>query len=294
METLEKLFLSFLTLFGMFILFLFGLYFDLGEMLASNFHREERQNTGSGVTDHLIDGAEERGRTKEIMPTALQAPGAVTSDDSLDINEMMKASMRYNNRTLPPPTTKELMGTKRAQLVAQGVTREEVLELEALGVDCEDRNVKLAEARRAAAEKRWDDAARILGEGIANTNPKNLLALRDYHQFLVQLYYDAKQIDKGREAARKLWDILDRIIMIRGLDNARPDYIQKEQAQLKAEKERLDLLYQEMEKRQAETGSPVGLTAAEKSQIKEAITKAHTEGKMSDDEYQRALRDLES
>lgn len=293
MDSLEKLFLTCLTLFGMFILFLFGLYFDLGEMLASTITRDERNATGIGMNAEQVDGAEARGTPRELMPTALSIPGGGSMGDLQDRAEAEHALLRSLGRTFTKPTSKQVMGTRRAELVRQGVTREEVLELEALAADYEEPHRILIEARRLADQKHLAESLKLLTEALAITNPKNLLAQRDYLQLMVQLELDLKNVEGAKETARRLYDTLDRIVMIRNLEGGRPEF-EVEAQRLRAEKERLDHLYQDLQKRAEETGSPLGLTSKEKADIRDAMTKARNEGKMTEEEYQRSLKELES
>ena len=294
MDSLEKLFLSCLVLFGMFILFLFGLYFDLGDMLAATFRHDEKNATGVGVTDNLIQQMEARARPREVMPTALDLPRASGADAGGSLEEMLRASAHYaGNHCVAPLTGKQLTAIKRAQLQQAGVQREEVLELESLGADRDDALRAVREAKRLASEKRFVEASKLLAEAVAQTNPKNLLALKELLGLEVQVTLDAKQVDKAREAARKLYETLDRILIVRSLEGAQPG-MDQELAQLRAEKDRLDSLYADMQKRLEETGSPTGMTATEKTQIKESFTKSRNEGKMSEEEYQRAIKELES
>lgn len=292
MDSLEKLFLSCLTLFGMFILFLFGLYFDLGDMLASSLHRDERNATGVGITDRLIEKMEEHARPREIMPTMLDIPRGNGGYDSGG-DETAKQAMRALGRTQAPISGKMVQNMKRAALMASGVQREEIIEMEALGADREESSRIVNEARSLMGQKRFADAARMLGEAMQQTNPKNLIALREYMQLQVQAYLDNRQVDKAKEAARKLYEMLDRMLAIRALEGRTPA-IEHEMAMLKGEKDRLDALYQDLQKRMEETGSPVGLTPAEKTQMREAMTRARQSGSMSEAEYQRAMKELES
>jgi hypothetical protein len=292
MDSLEKLFLTCLTLFGMFILFLFGLYFDLGEMLASTIARDDHNATGIGMNATMVDGAEARGTPRELMPTALNIPGG-SSGDLQDREEAEYALLRSIGRTYTKPTSKQIMGSRRAELMRQGVAREEVLELEALAADDEEPRRILLEARRLADQKHLAEALKLLTEALAVTNPKNLLAQREYMQLMVQLQLDLKNVEGAKETARRLYDTLDRVVMIRNLEGGKPEF-EAERERLRAEKERLDHLYQDLQKRTDETGSPMGLTAKEKADIRDAMTKARGEGKMSEEEYQRALKELES
>ena len=293
MDSLEKLFLSCLVLFGMFILFLFGLYFDLGDMLASQFHRDEKNATGVGITENLIAQMEAHARPHEIMPTNLDVPVAGGVEDHSSADEMTKAAMRAAHRGVQPLSGKQLTTLKRANLMNAGVQREEVLEMESLAVDRDEANRLTQEATRLAGEQRFAEAAKRLGEGIAQVNPKNFLVLRDLLALQMQCYLDGKQVDKARDTARKLYDTLDRIVMVRQLEGSTPQ-LEQEIALLKGEKERLDALYAELQKRMEETGSPTGTTAAEKATIRESFNKARNEGKMTEEDYQRALRALES
>ena len=293
MDSLEKLFLSCLVLFGMFILFLFGLYFDLGDMLASSFHHDERAATGVGITDRLIERMEEHARPHEIMPTELNMPTFVTMDDRLGNDETARQAMRALGRCVAPMTGKQVSQLKRQSLVAAGIQREEIIEMESLAADREEPSNVMRRATQLAGEKRFADAARELQTAIQATNPKNLLVLRDYLNLQVQVYLDGKQVDKAKESARKLYEMLDRIVAVRTLEGPKPE-IEQEIVMLKTEKERLDSMYQDLQKRSEETGSPVGLTASEKAQMKDSLTRARSEGKMTEEEFQRAIKELES
>ena len=288
MDSLEKLFLSCLVLFGMFILFLFGLYFDLGDMLASSLHRDERNATGVGITDHLIEKMEEHARPHEIMPTALEVPRGGGGDG----DEMARQAMRALGRVTPPMSGKTIIQLKRSSLLAQGIQREEILDMESLAADREEPSRVTREVYRLAAEKKYAEAARALQEAINHTDPKNLIVLRDYLGLQVQVYMDGHEVERAKESARKLYDMLDRMMAIRSLEGKTPA-LEQEIARIKSEKERLDSLYQELQKRMEETGSPLGLTASEKSQMKEAMTRARQSGSMSEEEYKRAIKELE-
>lgn len=292
MDSLEKLFLSCLTLFGMFILFLFGLYFDIGEMLASTIQRDDRTATGIAMNASMIDTAEERGRPRELMPTALSIPSS-GGGDLQDRAEAEHAVLRRLGVTYTKPTAKQMVTTRREELKSQGVTREEVLELESLAADFEEPARILGDARRLAEQKRFAEAAKMLADALAATNAKNLLVQRDYLNLLVQMQLELKQVDAAKETARRQYEVLERIVMIRNLEGGHAG-LQAEAERLRAEKERLDHLYQDLQKRTEETGSPMGLTPKEKADIRDAITKARSEGKMSEDDYQRALKELES
>lgn len=292
MDSLEKLFLSCLTLFGMFILFLFGLYFDIGEMLASTIQRDDRTATGIAMNASMIDGAEERGRPRELMPTALAIPNA-GGGDLQDRAEAEYAVLRRLGVAYTKATAKQMVTTRRAELQSQGVTREEVLELESLAADYEEPSRILSDARRLAEQKRFAEAAKTLTDALAATHAKNLLVQRDYLNLLVQMQLELKQIDQAKESARRQYEVLERIVMIRNLESGHAG-LQAEAERLRAEKERLDHFYQDLQKRTEETGSPMGLTPKEKADIRDAITKAKSEGKMSEEEYQRALKELEN
>lgn len=289
MDSLEKLFLSCLVLFGMFILFLFGLYFDLGDMLASSLHRDERAATGVGITDHLIEKMEEKSRPREIMPTVLDLPRGGGSSDG---EEMAKQAMRALGRSTPPMSVKTIKQLKRASLMGQGVTNEQILEMEELGSDREEPSRVNREVLRYAQQKEYGKAAAELQNAINRTDPKNLMALREYYGLQVQLYLDNKEVEKAKESARKLYELLDKMMAIRSLGGTTPA-MEQEIARIKTEKERLDGIYQELQKRMEETGSPMGLTAAEKTQMKEAMTRARQSGSMSEEEYRRAIKELE-
>lgn len=290
MDSLEKLFLSCLVLFGMFILFLFGLYFDLGDMLASSLHRDERNATGVGITDHLIEKMEERARPREIMPTNLDLPRG--GGGSSDGEEMAKQAMRALGRGTPPMSVKTIRQLKRASLIGQGIQREEILEMEELAADREEPSRVNRQVLQYAQQKEYGKAIAELQNAINRTDPKNLMVLREYLGLQVQLYLDNKDVEKAKESARKLYELLDKMMAIRSLGGATPA-MEQEVARIKTEKERLDGIYQELQKRMEETGSPMGLTAAEKAQMKEAMTRARQSGSMSEEEYRRAIKELE-
>lgn len=296
MDSLEKLFVSCLVLFGLFILFLFGLYFDLGDIVAGMLHRDEKGATGVGLTDELIRQMEWKARPREVMPTHL-----IDSADLQNFSGADDASMEYSVMHaycgLPRAMTgREKVQVRRKQLVQQGFTREEFLEMESLGEDRDEFQRTIIEVDQLAAGKHYAEAAKLLGTTIEQANPKNLLLLRDGLRYQMQLFLDAKQFDRAKETSRRLYDVLDRILTIKGV--AYPEDqrqgLDKTLAELKAEKARLDEIYQDFQKRTAETGSPTGITADEKAQMKEALTKARQEGKITDEEYKRTVKELES
>jgi hypothetical protein len=296
MDSLEKLFVSCLVLFGLFILFLFGLYFDLGDMVTASLSRGELAATSIGHTHDLISEMEWRARPREILPTALGSSHP-RGGEVFDGAEMERSVLKANRRTPGTITGKDMVAWKRKQLVRAGVASEALLDMEALAEDRDEYRRVMAEVDRLTADRRPAEAARVLAEAVGQHDPKNVIVLKDYLTRLVQLHLEARQVEKAKEVSRRLYESLDKILAIRHTtagEGVEKSAVEEEIASLNDQKQRLDQTYQDLERRTRETGTPLGLTSVEKGQIRDAVTRAYREGKLPEDEYRKTLKELES
>lgn len=291
-DSLEKLFVSCLVLFGLFILFLFGLYFDLGEILASSFRQDEKAATGVGQTEELIRRMERAAMPKEIQPTKLATPQGGGQGPS---PETERAILRRYCKIAPIPNGADLAAIRRRQLIKAGFARDDFIEMEALAEDRDEFRRVMSDIQRLMFEKRWPDAIRRTQEALAALQPANHLLRKEYQGLLVQLYLESRQLDRAMDAAKQLNDTIERVTMIRSASAKESNRAEADQqiATLKEEKARIEEMFQDLQKRQAENGTPFGLTASEKNGIRDAITKARKENKITEEEYRRTLKELE-
>ena len=296
MDSLEKLFISCLTLFGLFILFLFGLYFDLGDILAGMLKKGDAASTGIATSDYQMRLMEWQGRKREIMPMSLMDPAKGVLDMRDDDPNSVLGAILTNSGYYRPITTKDRMEMRRQELHRQGCVRQDYVEMEALACDREEFDKVMVQARQLAADKQYNAAIGLIQRALDQTDPKNLYVLKDYTSFLLQLQTDGRQIDKAEETAKKLYELLDRILMIQrtGVGPGRQDEIAAIQTRIKGEKDRLGDYFAEVKKRTAATGSATGLYPEEKEDVKATLRKLKDSGQITEADYQRSLKMLEA
>src|SRR5947208_2165139 len=101
MDAIEKLFLSCLVLFGLLIIFLFGLYFDLGDVFTAVLYQNERNATGIASLDQSVKTMEGHAMPREVMPGKLGDSYARVPEPSRDT----QAAVLRTYWKMPPPIT---------------------------------------------------------------------------------------------------------------------------------------------------------------------------------------------
>src|SRR5687767_8940907 len=136
LAALEKVFVFFVVLSGMFLLFLFGLYFDVGEMFVAIIGQEESR-PGGGVESELVKWAGS-GRPQPKGPNDLVGEGPGTGD-AVVLSETEKAFFFTNPRL----SGAERVKVRAAELKAKGFTNQAFIEMESMGANLDEYNVTM-------------------------------------------------------------------------------------------------------------------------------------------------------
>lgn len=286
MYPLEKLFVTCLIMFGLLILFMFGLYFDLGELVEGWWRRDEPYATGVGQAARMVEEMERLAVPAPVEPRPeLRAQLPALPPDVVAAAAGMPA----------PLSGKDWVEIKRAQLKARGHTHPDYIEMIALAEDREDIEEVFKRVSHLLSEGRPHQALRLLQDALGSVDPKNLMAQRDVWAHIVSISLEAKDLKKAREGAYELYGLLERITALSSVAQAQSqEDLSRSIATIKLQKERLEEAFADIERRMRETGTPGGLTAAEKDEVREALKKARQEGKISSEEHDRVLKELGS
>src|SRR5688572_10429489 len=121
MGYLEKVFIGSLLLFTLVIVFMFGLYFDVGTMLTSAMKK-----TDSGTSTASYSRATDQLERQSVAPeVTVRDSGRTFRDRPMRVNAAdaeanFDAIYTQYSRVKPPPTQEEKMDFRRKQLAEQG------------------------------------------------------------------------------------------------------------------------------------------------------------------------------
>jgi len=291
MHTLERLFVFLVVIFGMFILFLFGLYFDFGDQFKAVFALEEPATRG-GEGARMMDRMYQMGRRRLEDLADLGSRGSGTNDQvQVTLSRDQENRLSGQDQVLDG---KDKAFIIRAQLKARGYTRDEFLEMEALGADRTEYSRTLKEVRVMVGLDQRQEAISLLEGALGQVSPRNYLVRQDLMAYLVRLYYEEQDLEKAKERSTELYQLIDRIITVRKLALAQKDSptIRSQIDQLTEEKNRLDVLHRYVKDRVEKTGTIGGMTDDERGVVLKTLDQALKNGKLSQVEYEQTVTNL--
>ena len=238
MGDLERLFLGTMMVTGLLILGLFGLYFDLGDMVAGSFGR------GGPTFSQDLDLIRERrrasyGQQKKPLMTSggLGGPGPSRPSSEPDYGRLIIRR--------PQPSRGELIDREIRRLQRRGYVDEEYLRMRA--VYQVDRSlVKVFDLYdRMIAEGDFQGAIEALQEALEDLDEDNHYGRRDVMRYLYQAHIQAGQDGNAAEMMRKMTEVTDYVVSVEDRaeahkDNAGQEYVRKMRENMSKVRESLD------------------------------------------------------
>ncbi len=300
MGYLEKVFLGSLLLFALIILFMFGLYFDLGSMLQGSL-RKGSSSTGARGYGSSLERLERESVDPEIRVRRTSAPSYVTraavSYDTQAAEANFAAIYARVSTVQPPPTLEERQEFKRKQLRDKGYG-DPYIEME-LG-RMNKRPVEEAHDRADELMKQglYDDAEAMLLELMSELEPGDLMTMQRYNMKLQEVYFESGQLDKYRSRMQEIFALEERIL---ALQAASPDMNDKwdseavklRQQELAQKRSEFGGWFQEYSAYAQETGGKAQLTDSMRSRVKAELLRGKEAGKVSPEDLASALAELD-
>lgn len=268
MGYLERIFLGTMALFFFFILFLFGLYFDLENVWRGGVQAEEPA-FALGEWVHTREAIERAARPMEVFSRSFgnSSFGVPASEgELLDLFDFLP----------PEGTREETLAFWRRTLLAQGVPEGPALELEVLGHDRELYTLYVLRLEEALRDDDLELAEAILEEALRAVDRKNLYVQRDLLYRQVEVRARLGRMEEASASARRLQTVLARILEIR-LEARSDAEVILALDQLRQGEDKLDTPFvtnaREVEARKTELKARL-LRAREEGQVSESDTRA--------------------
>lgn len=210
MGQLERLFLGSLVLTGLFILFLFGLYFDIGDMVAGTF---KGNRVGFGQDQKLI--ATRRRLSQEEQPEPRLARrlqgrsgGSRRGGGSGRIN-YRKFVRRPQIVPRDALIDREVRRLQRKGFVdEQFIRMRAIYEIDRTLIPVFDQYDQLMDAEDP------EGAIEVLQEALRHLEEENLLGKRDIYRYLYQAYVMAGKDREATEGLAQLTELHEHIVSI--------------------------------------------------------------------------------
>lgn len=300
MGYLERVFLGTLLLFALLILFMFGLYFDIGSMMQSAMQRSGDATGPSGFSraaDQLERSAIKPEVTvRDVNPRGFTpAPAAQAGISAGDANFL--AIFAKCATAKPPPGRAELIDRKRKELAAKGFGQDyiemEVLSMESTAMDDIEKQVN-----PLVTKGDYDAAERALLEILATLDGRDLMTMQKVRMKLQHVYFDSNQLDKYRETMKLVFDTEEKILALQAgsrlMDDKRTaEGIKQEQADLGKKRQEFDSWFEQISSQAKKTGHPNKMDEATKVEVKAGLLREQEAGRISPKALQEALGQLE-
>ncbi|MBI4867753.1 MAG: hypothetical protein HY816_12450 [Candidatus Wallbacteria bacterium] len=303
MGYLEKVFLGTLILFALLILFMFGLYFDIGSMMKGTVQRTSDMG-GPGSYSRATAQIERSSVKPEVTVRDIHTrrmPSSSSSSSSAQDRSVAEANFDsiYSrvSKVQGPPTMEEKMDLKRKRLASQGYGQE-FIEMEVRSMDDRAVDDTCGQVDGLMSKGAYDDAEKLLLELMAAADPRDLINMQRLRMKLQQLYFDSGQLEKYRETMKQLFDGEEKILSIQAAskmmeDKRDAEAIQSRQTELSKKRGEFDQYFDQIQQQVAETGSVKKLSERQKSEIKAGLLREQEAGRISADALQEALTQLE-
>lgn len=207
MNYLEKVFLGTMLLFLTIVLFFFGLYFDLYEMLWGAV-KESEPLLSAGEFAYTRAAMERAARPIEIMPESL-------GNSYFGLPGSAEELSRLYDFMPPRPGPQAVVGWWRERLKSEGMIDGDLLEMEALGHDREAYGELMVRVNALARARDLETAAMALEEGLRAVEPRNLYVQQDMLLRLIEIYRLAGKDREAEQAARKLSEVAEQILTVK-------------------------------------------------------------------------------
>lgn len=208
MGYLERVFLGTLVLTGLLIFFLFGLYFDVGGMVAGSF--------GGARLGFGQDLEAVRQRRRLVHDPSEDPPERPRPAPSGTKRMEPSGPIDYGRfvRTPPSPPLEVLIEREARRLKRKGFTDEEYIRMQAVYVADRSLVRVFDQYDRLVNSGSLDEALALLLDAKKHLDPKNPLAMRDLLQYLGQIYLLTGDEKKAQENLRELMALQERVLAI--------------------------------------------------------------------------------
>ncbi len=225
MGDLEKMFVGTLVITGLLILALFGLYFDIGDMVAGAF--TEARPTYSADMDLI----RERRRASYHQPKNTKRAKLLSSSEPRQRPSGPANYARFLIRR-PRPPFNVLMDREVRRLKRKGYVDEEFLRMRAHYEVDKSLIAVFDQYDRLVDSNQYDEAIRILLEAKEDLDRENLLGEKDLLRYLYQAYLLAEKDSDANQIVKELTDVQEKILEIEERaevyrDNAGKEYVRK-------------------------------------------------------------------
>ena len=299
MNYFERLFLSTSVLFGIVILFLLGLYFDMGDLFSSSIGKGGFVTRGAAV-DRLIDRLDRTRRVAKKKRSEgacsfghISRAGATFSMSKGDISNRYRKYFSGSKKI-----GNDRVDQYRQYLKEQGFKNKKFIEMKSLAQDKTVMNKYLPISRKLSAAGEFEEAICTLEEALAE------LPQGDYEQRIklvskiVELCLRGGFIDKAHQFTAIHIDLESKILTIESTSKLMETkvYSSKVNADLKTvarKRKEVDSAFAAMKKRKKGTGKYDGLFTEEKIAIKAEALGLKSKGEISDEMYKKMLSTLE-
>ena len=297
MGYLEKIFLGTMVLFALGIFFIFALYFDVGDMFTGSLDRRGAISRGAAV-DRIIDGIETRTRRagpkkKRVLSSraACAAPRFSTKGGAI--------KQRYEK--LFPRKIKQgaaRVDQYRRFLRGQGFSNNDFIEMEALAQNKTVVKRYIPIVNQFVADGEFGEAIKILEKALREINPKNLKVKSILLDKLTQVRMMNNDLDGAQQASDEMFSNNQRIIELKAAtklaENTKfQEELGKERERLSASRDAQKEFFADLNKRKLATGRWDGYLMEERAQVKANIMSARSAGKMTQQEYDDILKQLD-
>jgi len=297
MSYLEKLFLGTMALFALAMLFMFGLYFDIGDMFRGGLDQAGQLTRGAAV-DRVIDSLERAARRAPAVAKRREDGRPVRNTPTFVCASRTIAD-RYKRLFGAKPERMELkVAGHKKFLLSQGFTNEEFIEMEALAQDREAADRALREVNTLMVKGNAKGAAAALERALTELDPKNHVIRSEILQKLLKLYLAQNELEKAKHLMREMIGLQEKILLVRSNSKlmSKPGYRQGVETGLDVVRKQMtgiDSAFDDLERRKQETGRWDGYTAEERSNAKASLLEARSAGEITQQEFDEGLAELD-
>jgi len=295
MNYFEKLFLGTSLLFGIVLVFMLGLYFDMGDVFSSSINKGGFVTRGTAI-DRLVDNLDRTRRTvKDKSAGGSCSFGHVPRISPSAAFAGAPNSIRSGRYFRPPSRGgEELVARYEKYLRDLGFKNSQYIEMKALAQNRTIVRKSLPVARRLSASGDFEEAILVLEEALDKLPEGDYEQREQLVSKIVELSLRAGFINKGRAFAEKRIELESKIL---GLESEsklmeKKAFASRVNSDLKCllRKEiHLSEAFASMEKRQEKTGKYNGIFAEEKVAFKAEILGLKSRGEISSKVYSEML-----
>ena len=278
MDYLEKLFIFTLVLSFLTMAFMFGLYFDVGDMISGKISGATAFRTA--MAESAVALLEYGNRPKESSRSERTQRGYVDRSEDYGMPAQMDGFVESHGKAIDRSVVVDM---KRNELRRLGFTHEGFIEMESLK---KNRNRYLETMRAVGqylAANDYEGAVDEIRSAIEATNKKNLYVLRDLWARLINVYYKSRKFEAARKASYRYVAYEEKIL--RNKEGARIPVNQSDWKRIQELKSSIEPYYKKLKEGELprERAAPKGKRLSE---AHKQLLESYRRGEISRDEYE--------